>query len=126
MEVNKLVQYIRTVQMGEGSSERDEVYDSQDDVSGVPCLSVVMSLSLQLSKLQYNLHLLKAMLECNAVDSQVDQTTYSHIIKMWVKDVRGRIDKSPPHSPPLEVSECVCVCMCKAWLGISNFVHVRA
>lgn len=89
VEVDKLVQFIRTVQLGEQNREGDEVYDSQDD----------------LSKLQYNLHLLKAMLECNAIEDRVDQTTYSHIIKMWVKDVRGRCDKSPLHSLPLEVSQ---------------------
>ncbi len=49
------------------------------------------------------------MLDCNAVDGQVDQATYSHIIKMWVKDVRGRTTHSlsPPPSPPLEVSQHV-------------------
>lgn len=49
------------------------------------------------------------MLDCNAVDGQVDQATYSHIIKMWVKDVRGRTTHSlsPPPSPALEVSQHV-------------------
>ncbi len=41
------------------------------------------------------------MLECNSTDGKVDQTAYSHIIKMWVKDVRGRTETN---ETDLEVS----------------------
>ena len=55
-----------------------------------------------MQKLQYNLQLLQAMLECNAVEGQVDEATYTHIIRMWVKDVRDRSEQSSP--VPLEVT----------------------
>ena len=67
----------------------------------------------QVHTVQYNLHLLKAMLECNAVEGKVDEATYSHIIRMWVKDVRDRSERASPQSlevTPLsdsDVSECV-------------------
>ena len=42
------------------------------------------------------------MLECNAIEGQVDEATYTHIIRMWVKDVRDRSEQSSP--VPLEVT----------------------
>lgn len=66
----------------------------------------------------YNLQLLKAMLEVwsyvchslmtssslqvSAVDGCVDQATYSHVIRLWVKDVRER---SNQQATTLEVSQ---------------------
>ena len=74
--------------------------------------------------MQYNLHLLKAMLECNSTaEGKVDQPTYSHIIRMWVKDVRDRSEKAAAPEPLLEVHlhmltcthictfTCKCTCM---------------
>ena len=44
------------------------------------------------------------MLEMNAVDGMVDEATYSHVIRKWVKDVRNRSGReSLPQ--PLEVSQ---------------------
>ena len=44
------------------------------------------------------------MLECNSTDEgKVDQPTYSHIIRMWVKDVRDRSEKAAAPEPTLEV-----------------------
>lgn len=71
--------------------------------------------------MQYNLQLLKAMLEVcaawqllathtshlslqvSAMDGQVDQSTYSHVIRLWVKDVRDRSSQQATSS--LEVSQ---------------------
>jgi len=55
------------------------------------------------------------MLECNAVEGRVDEATYTHIIRMWVKDVRDRSERSSLEVTALsdsEVSVCVCVCVC--------------
>lgn len=52
------------------------------------------------------------MLECNAVEGRVDEATYTHIIRMWVKDVRDRSERSSLEVTALsdsEVSVCVCV-----------------
>ena len=63
---------------------------------------------MQLPTMQYNLHLLKAMLECNSTaEGKVDQPTYSHIIRMWVKDVRDRSEKAAAPEPTLEVHVCL-------------------
>jgi len=54
------------------------------------------------------------MLECNAVEGRVDEATYTHIIRMWVKDVRDRSERSSLEVTALsdsEVSVCVCVCV---------------
>ena len=54
------------------------------------------------------------MLECNAVEGRVDEATYTHIIRMWVKDVRDRSERSSLEVTALsdsEVSVCVCVCL---------------
>ena len=37
------------------------------------------------------------------MDRQVDQTTYSHVIRLWVKDVRDRSNQRA--TPSLEVSQ---------------------
>ncbi len=57
----------------------------------------------QLQSVQYNLQLLKAMLEVNAVEGVVDEETYSHVIRMWVKDLRDR--NGSGSQQPLEVSQ---------------------
>ena len=55
------------------------------------------------------------MLECNSTaEGKVDQPTYSHIIRMWVKDVRDRSEKAAAPEPTLEVHVCM-------WLYI--YVH---
>ena len=71
--------------------------------------------------MQYNLQLLKAMLEevkykhihratsyisdpqVSSVDGHVDQATYSRVIRLWVKDVRDRCHQQA--TPSLEVSQ---------------------
>jgi hypothetical protein len=51
---------------------------------------------------RYNLQLLKAMLEEKSGSSGlVDLATYSHVIRLWVKDVRDRSNQQPS----LEVSQ---------------------
>ena len=44
----------------------------------------------------------------------MDEATYTHIIRMWVKDVRDRSERSSLEVTALsdsEVSVCVCVCV---------------
>ena len=100
---------------------------------------------LQVQQVQYNLQLLRAMLEVSglsltlplllrdclpslalglqvsAVEGKVDQDTYSHVIRLWVKDVRDRSNQQA--APSLEVSQLsdsevrvnrvlVCHCLC--------------
>jgi hypothetical protein len=79
-----LVDYLHQMQLGAVPGQREDVYDSHEDVSLV----------------RYNLQLLKAMLEEVSGDSGlVDQPTYSHVIRLWVKDIRDRTS----HAPGLEV-----------------------
>lgn len=64
----------------------------------------LVTFPIQIPAMQYDLHLLKAMLECNSTeDGKVEQQTFTHITKMWVRDIRNRNVKSAP-SEPLEVS----------------------
>ena len=75
--------------------------------------ATVHSTDMQLPTMQYNLHLLKAMLECNSTaEGKVDQPTYSHIIRMWVKDVRDRTEKAAAPEPTLEVHRFTCSWLC--------------
>lgn len=84
--VESLVEYIHKMQSGQQDTS-EEVYDSLGESR----------------QLRYNLDLLKAMLECNSdAAGCVDQATYSHIIRKWVKNIRDREDEG---GSPIEVSQ---------------------
>ena len=48
--------------------------------------------------MEYNLQVLQSMLECNCdADNKINKSTFLHIIRKWVNDVRDRC--VPPPSP---------------------------
>uniref|UniRef100_A0A1X7UDT0 EF-hand domain-containing protein n=1 Tax=Amphimedon queenslandica TaxID=400682 RepID=A0A1X7UDT0_AMPQE len=80
--VDKLVSTIQSM-LHSSPRKGEDVYDSEQ--SG--------------HEAQYNLELLKCMLDNHSINGEINEKTYIHVIRHWVKDLRGR-SESPCYKSP--------------------------
>jgi hypothetical protein len=84
--VDSLIARIRGLVPG-SPAKGEDVYDSDDNFK----------------EAQYNLELLRCMLDNHAIDGQINEASYSLVIRKWVNDVRSR-SNTPDDSHSVNIS----------------------